>query len=76
MGETVDELLKKALGLDEQDRASIAGALIESLHLHAEAGTEKAWDAEIQRRVRDLEARAVATVSWSKVRERLFRGFE
>jgi putative addiction module component (TIGR02574 family) len=76
MGETVDELLKRALGLDEQDRASIAGALIESLHVHAEAGSEKAWDAEIQRRVRDLETRAVKTVSWSKVRERLFRGFE
>jgi putative addiction module component (TIGR02574 family) len=76
MGETVDELLKRALGLDEQDRASIAGALIESLHVQAEAGTEKAWDAEIQRRVRDLEARAVETVSWSKVRELLFRGFE
>ena len=68
MGETVDELLKRALGLDEQDRASIAGALIESLHVHSEAGTEKAWDAEIQRRVRDLEVRAVEQSSRSKVR--------
>lgn len=76
MSESADELLKRALQLDEQDRASLAGALIESLHVHAEAGTERAWDAEIQRRVCDLEAQSVETVAWSKVRERLFRGFE
>ena len=76
MSESADELLKRALQLDEQDRASIAGALIESLHRYAEAGTEDAWDAEIQRRVHEIETRAVETVAWSKVRERLFRGFE
>ena len=76
MGKTAEELLKRALQLDEQDRASLAGALIESLHGDAEAGTESAWNAEIQRRVHELETRAVETVPWSKVRERLFRGFE
>lgn len=76
MSESADELLKRALQLDEQDRASIAGALIESLRGYAEAGTENAWDAEIRRRVRQLETGAVETVAWSKVRERLFRGFE
>lgn len=76
MGKTAEELLKRALQLDEQDRASLAGALIESLHGAAEPGTESAWNAEIQRRVHELEIRAVETVPWSKVRERLFRGFE
>ena len=76
MSETAEELLKRALRLDEEDRASIAGALIESLHAEAEPGVEEAWDVEIERRVKELEAHAVKTVPWSKVRERLFRGFE
>ena len=76
MSETADELLKRALQLCEQDRALLAGALIESLHSDAEPGNEHAWDAEIRRRVHELETRAVETVAWSKVRERLFRGFE
>ena len=76
MSETAEQLLKKVLSLNEQDRASLAGALIESLHPELEAGVEEAWDAEIARRIRELESHAVETVPWSTVRERLFRGFE
>jgi putative addiction module component (TIGR02574 family) len=73
---SASELLKDALRLDEQDRASLAGALIESLHGAVESGAREAWDVEIERRVRELESRAVETVPWSVVRERLFHGFE
>ena len=76
MSETAENLLRKALSLDEKDRASIAGALIESLHGEPETGVEEAWEAEIKRRVADLDARSVETVPWSAVRNRLFRGFE
>ena len=76
MSDAVENLLKKALSLDEQDRASLAGALIESLHGEPEAGVDEAWEAEIKRRVAELDARSVETVPWSVVRERLFRGFE
>lgn len=76
MSETAEELLKKALTLDEKDRASLAGALIESLHGEPEPDVDAAWEAEIKRRIAELEAHAVETVPWSKVRERLFRGFE
>ena len=76
MGKTAEELLKKALSLDEGDRASIAGALIESLHGEPEPGIEAAWEAEIKRRVMELDAHCVETVAWSEVRERLFRGYE
>jgi putative addiction module component (TIGR02574 family) len=76
LSETADQLLKKALSLNEQDRASLAGALIESLHAEPEPGAEQAWDAEIERRVKELETQAVETIPWSQVRERLFRGFE
>ena len=76
MSETAENLLKQALSLDEKDRASIAGALIESLHGEPETGVEEAWEAEIERRVAELDARSVESVPWSAVRERLFRGFK
>lgn len=76
MSLTVEELLRQALSLDEKDRASLAGALIESLHGEVEPGAEEAWEAVIKRRVEELEAGAVETVPWSEVRERLFRGYE
>lgn len=76
MGETTEQLLKKVLSLGEKDRALLAGALIESLYGAADSGVEDAWESEIQKRVSELDARAVETVPWSEVRERLFRGFE
>lgn len=72
----VKELLQQALGLDEKDRAALAGALIESLYGPSEPGAEEAWEAVIKRRVEELEAGAVQAVPWSEVRERLFRGYE
>jgi putative addiction module component (TIGR02574 family) len=76
MNATTAELLRQALGLDEKDRAMVAGALIESLHGEAEPGAEEAWDKEIKRRVQELDSGAVKTVPWSEVRAQLFRGFE
>jgi putative addiction module component (TIGR02574 family) len=76
MGETAEELLAKALKLGEKDRASLAGALIESLHIEPGSSGDAQWEQEILRRVRDLESRSVETIGWSEVRERLFRGYE
>ncbi len=73
MGETAENLLKLALSLSQEDRASLAGALIESLHGEPDPGADASWDAAIAKRVRELETRAVSTVPWSVVRERLFR---
>jgi len=76
MSQTADELLKQSLSVGESDRASLAGALIESLDVGTDEQADQAWDTEIQRRIRQLESRAVDTIPWSKVRRRLFRGFE
>jgi len=76
MSPTAEKLLKQVLTLDENDRASVAGVLIESLHGPAEPDAEEAWDVEIRRRVGELESGTVKTVPWQEVRERLFRGFE
>ena len=70
------QLLKQALALDEKDRASMAGVLIESLHGEVDPDAEEAWDAEIRRRVEELESGKVETIPWSEVRQRLFRDFD
>ncbi len=74
MSARVDDLLKQALRLDEKDRASLAGALLESLH-GTEPGTEADWGEIIRRRVDELDRGTVTTVPWSEVKERLFRDF-
>jgi putative addiction module component (TIGR02574 family) len=76
MSPTAEKLLKEVLILDEKDRASVAGALIESLHGEVDPDAEEAWDVEIQRRVDELESGSIEPVPWSEVRQRLFRGFE
>lgn len=76
MSLSVKKVLEEALHLNESERASVAGALIESLHAEPEAGAEEAWEQVIERRVRELAAGTAETVPWSDVRARLFSGFE
>jgi putative addiction module component (TIGR02574 family) len=76
MSPAARELLRQALTLDEQDRASVAGLLLESLHGEAEPGAEEAWNGVIRRRVAELDSGAVQTIPWSEVKQRLFHGFE
>jgi putative addiction module component (TIGR02574 family) len=71
---SASEVLKQALGLDEKDRASVAWALIASLEREPDLDAEAAWDAEIRRRVEELDSGAVRTIPWSEVRKHLFRG--
>lgn len=76
MSPSTRKLLEQALHLDESERGTLAGALIESLHPEADAGADEAWERVIERRVRELEAGTAETVPWSEVRKRLFSGFE
>ena len=76
MSPRATEILEQALSLGEADRATVAGALIESLEGPAEPGVDESWSQVIRSRVEELEAGSVRTVPWSEVRERLFRGFE
>ena len=68
---TVEEVLEQALTLDEKGRASVAGALIESLHEQVDPEAEEAWDAEIERRVQEIDLGLVEMTPWSEVRKRL-----
>jgi len=68
-----EQLFKEALHLDDETRAALTGILIESLDTEVEDGVEIAWIEEIERRMESLDAGEVKTVSWDKVKERLFK---
>ena len=67
----VKQLLDRALELSEEERATLAGWLIESLEGETPEGVEAAWRREIELRVNELEAGEVDTVPWNVVKDRL-----
>jgi putative addiction module component (TIGR02574 family) len=69
----VAELYEKASGLSDEDRAELAGLLLQSLDHEPDEGVEEAWAAEIERRMADYRAGRVKTIPWSEVRARLHR---
>jgi putative addiction module component (TIGR02574 family) len=65
------DILKEALALPPDVRASIANSLLDSLDQEVEAGASEEWEREIQRRIAEVEAGTVKTISWSDAREHL-----
>jgi putative addiction module component (TIGR02574 family) len=66
-----DDLLKKALALSEQDRATLAGSLIESLDEAEELSVQNEWNDEIARRIEALDSGKAKTIPWDEVRRRI-----
>jgi len=67
------ELLNGAFNLPEEERAELAGFLLESLdgpHDDPEA-VEAAWKKEIARRIEDLDSGKAKTIPWEEVRQRV-----
>jgi putative addiction module component (TIGR02574 family) len=71
MGREPSEILKEALALPPDARASIADSLLDSLDQEIEAGASEQWEREIQRRIAEVESGSVKTISWSDAREHL-----
>jgi putative addiction module component (TIGR02574 family) len=68
MNTRAKELLEDALGLPDVDRAELAAELIASLDPGIEQDAAEAWDAEIARRVAELDAGKAAVLPWSEAR--------
>ncbi len=66
-----EELFRQALQLDESDRATLIGMLIDSIDSDGEEGVEAAWVAEIERRIVELDAGVAKTIPWDVVRDGL-----
>jgi putative addiction module component (TIGR02574 family) len=71
MKEEAAELLKRASALSAQERAELADALSESLDGVEDEFVQTAWDAEIVRRLEDLNSGRVKPVSLVEARRRL-----
>jgi putative addiction module component (TIGR02574 family) len=71
MSREATKLLKEALSLTEEERAVLAGSLLESLDATVDVEVEAAWQQEIARRLEDLDQRQAKTIPWTEVRSRL-----
>ena len=69
----VHDLFEKASELPSEERAELAGLLLESIDAPADEDVEEAWAREIERRMADYRAGKVKTIPWSQVRAHLHR---
>ena len=71
MSPDATELLENAMQLSDRERADLAASLIESLDPSIDDDWQNAWDAEISRRVSELEDGTAKPIPWSEVRAKL-----
>jgi putative addiction module component (TIGR02574 family) len=64
------ELLEKALALPDNERAELAGNLISSLDATVDPEVDAAWQAEVMRRLHEVQSGKVATISWEEVQQK------
>jgi len=67
MKHDAQELLQKALGLPENERAELAGNLIASLDRKVDPDVDAAWQQEIARRAHEVRSGQVKTIPWEEV---------
>lgn len=65
------QLLAEALQLPPEERAALAGELIQSLDPEVDEDAEAAWSVEIRRRLERLDAGLANTVPWADARRRI-----
>ena len=65
------QLLAEALRLSDEERAALAGELIQSLDTDVDPDAEAVWSAEIRARLDRVEAGTATTIPWSEARRRI-----
>jgi len=68
MNTQTQQLYENALQLPDRERADLAARLIESLDPEIDDDVGTAWDAEIRRRIDELDRGAVTAVPWPEAR--------
>jgi putative addiction module component (TIGR02574 family) len=74
MATELRQLFREALELTDNDRATLAGLLIESLEGDTDPDVERAWAAEAERRWQEIESGKVQTIPWEEIKARLMSG--
>jgi putative addiction module component (TIGR02574 family) len=65
------KLLSEALRLPPADREALAGRLFDSLETD-DPDSESAWQAEIERRIAELDQGKVKPIPWAEARRMIF----
>ncbi|MCC6196053.1 MAG: addiction module protein [Burkholderiales bacterium] len=76
MSSALAELKRKAAQLDENERAALALAIIESLDGEMDGGVEEAWQVEVERRIAQIERGDVKLIPGDEVFARVRRRLE
>jgi putative addiction module component (TIGR02574 family) len=71
MTKAAQAMLAEALLLDAESRAALAAELLASLDGPEDGDAEAAWNAEIERRVAQIEAGAARLEPWEDVKRRI-----
>jgi putative addiction module component (TIGR02574 family) len=66
----VSKLLERALTLSVEEQEALADSLISNLGGKVDEGVMAAWDAEIARRIEELDSGKAKTIPWEQVRKR------
>ena len=74
MATELRQLFREALELTDNDRATLAGLLIESLETEVDPDVERAWAEEAERRWREIESGKVQTIPWEDIKAKLLSG--
>jgi putative addiction module component (TIGR02574 family) len=66
----VSKLLEQALALSIEEQEALADSLISNLDGKVDEGVQAAWEAEIGKRVAELDSGEARTTPWAEVRKR------
>jgi putative addiction module component (TIGR02574 family) len=66
----VSKLLERALSLSVEEQEALADSLISNLGGKVDEGIQAAWEAEIGKRVAELDSGKAKTIPWEEVRRR------
>jgi len=70
-GSTLEKVRSEALRLSEAERAELAHSLVESLDGPADPDAGSAWDAEIVRRLAEVDAGTAELIDREEMRRRM-----
>jgi putative addiction module component len=71
MSGDTSKILKEALNLPPEARGALAGTLLESLEEILDPEAEKAWEDEIAKRLKEVDASTVQMIPWSVARRKI-----
>lgn len=67
----LEKIRTEALSLSESERAELAQSLVASLDGPADSDVDAAWDAEIMRRLADIDSGTAALIDREEFRRRM-----